>query len=242
MPVVDIPILRPDTPRRRPERAIHGLGLRDISFSLTIRVATLPTLPHPGRARHDVLVRIFFRRTHNGPPVVRRAVCGRVVPLAARFVQSSNRKVCMAVQIDALNGFLIFLDYGQCTRSSVTNGTRATRSRFADHRAWLGPIRVQNPVPSRQKEPRPGKIVSLPAARHLRLVPASEHRREDGLMCVRLPASFLSLAQRRSRSSKEYHHGRSPRWVLLPRKTDQPCSRMIRLNSSRFWRGGSDLR
>jgi hypothetical protein len=130
---------------------------------------------------------------------------------AARLVQLSNRNICLPVQTNPFERLSELLKL-RTTHPAASN-ERDSRDAINFKVTWPDRFRVWKPAPSRVEAPQPGKIVFLPTIRRLGSATALEHGREDGLMCVRLSANFLLLAQGRSCASGVYPPQRFLQWL-----------------------------
>jgi hypothetical protein len=136
---------------------------------------------------------------------------GATFPLAAGFVQSPNRNVSMPLQTNSYG----VLDYATTHPVAKTIGTRETQSRslgltfFASSKTHS--FEAGN-APVRHDCLSPPLFGAWSA-------PVSEHGREDGLMCVRLSAIVLLLAQRRSCSPSGYPQQRLMQWLSAGNKS-----------------------
>jgi hypothetical protein len=131
-------------------------------------------------------------------------------PLRYSFNHQIETSACRYKPI-RLNGFLNCLNCGQRTLPRATNGTQETRSiSKAPGLIDFGP---RNPHVRGWKRLGPARLFSFPMFGALGLAAALEDGREDGLMCVRLSANFLLLAQGRCCSSSEYPPQRPVQWL-----------------------------
>ena len=139
-----------------------------------------------------------------------RCVGGTSRPLQDWFNHQIETSACR-YKPTCLNGFLNCLNCEQRTGPRATNGTRETRS--VSKSPGLINFGSRNPYIRGRKRLGPARLFSFPMFGALGLAAALEHGREDGLMCVRLSANFLLLAQGRCCSSSEYPPQRPVQWL-----------------------------